>query len=134
MSAPQAGDPFDPQSLAIDVADTRLLRQPRPRRRQRRGLFVKGPIPLSWIHAAAKISGNVSRLAWVIWFLAGLKRTTTFKLNLSKLGPFGLNRFSASRALVTLEHSRLVSVDRRHGRNPIITILEMEGPAYGAVN
>jgi hypothetical protein len=73
-------------------------------------------------------------LAWVIWFLAGLKRTTTFKLNLSKLGPFGLNRFSASRALVTLEHSRLVSVDRRHGRNPIITILEMEGPAYGAVN
>ena len=128
MSTPESIDDFTPENLGIRAGDGHPLLCPRPtpaRRGRVRGLFIKGPVPIDWKCAADRISGNASRLGDARWFKAGLKRATTFRLNLSGLEDFGLNRFSASRALAALQCAGLVSVVRHPGRNPIVTILEV---------
>ncbi len=129
MSNQDPNDEFAPENLGVRIGNDHPLLRPIPKSARRgrvRGLFIKGPIPLNWKCAVDRISGNAARLADAMWFRAGVKRATTFQLNLSRLEAFGLNRFSASRALIALERAGLVSVERHSGRNPTITILECE--------
>lgn len=44
------------------------------------GRFVKGPIPLNWVQAAANLPGKSVHVAIVLWFLAGIKKSQTVKL------------------------------------------------------
>ena len=51
-------------------------------------------------------------------------RSAEFELALDDWAEFGLSRFSASRGLDTLERAGLVSVVRRPGLPPIVTIVD----------
>ena len=42
--------------------------------------FIKGPIPLAWMMAAAMLPGKSLHVGLVLWYLAGLKKTKTFAL------------------------------------------------------
>ena len=57
------------------------------------------------------------------WLLAGWSRSAEFELALDDRAEFGLSRLSASRGLDTRERSELISVERRPGRHPVVTIL-----------
>jgi hypothetical protein len=60
--------------------------------------------------------------------LAGWSRSADFELALDGWAGFGLSRFSASRGLDELTRAGLVSVSRKPGRSPVVTILEANAP------
>ncbi len=92
--------------------------------------FLKGPIPLDWLSTAANLPGKSLHVAIAIWFTASLKKSPTVSLsNLASL-PFGLDRNAKYRALQWLEAAGLIAVDRKLGRSPMVTLLEV-GEADG---
>jgi hypothetical protein len=86
--------------------------------------FIRGPLPVDWIAAAARLPGLALALALAIWFRRGVEQATSFPLYASTLAKFGVNRWSSYRALMALETAGLVTVERREGRCPVVTILE----------
>jgi len=89
--------------------------------------FLKGPIPLLWLAAAAKQPGRALHVGIAVWFLAGIKRNAVIALSSSILVSFGVNRHAVYRGLKALERAGLVSVVRKPGRLPQVTLLD--GPA-----
>jgi hypothetical protein len=62
-----------------------------------------------------------------VWFLAGLRgRQDDLKLTTRILERFGVKGRSAKyKALKALEGAGLIRVLRRHGKNPLLTILDV---------
>jgi len=88
--------------------------------------FLKGPIPLAWLQAAAQQPGKAFHVGVALWFWAGIKRGRTIRLNLTRLEEsFGVRRHAASRGLVALAEAKLVSVIRHAGRSPVVTLLDV---------
>jgi hypothetical protein len=99
-----------------------------PPRHRRGEWFLKGPIPLKWLAQASGLPGKALHVGVAIWFLAGMKKSSTVSLAAAVLRTFGVSRHSVYRALSALESAALVSVDRHRGRNPIVTLLEAGQP------
>ncbi|MBT6483436.1 MAG: hypothetical protein HOK71_02030 [Planctomycetaceae bacterium] len=76
--------------------------------------------------AATALSGKYPlAVALVIWFQAGLeKRRTKLRLTTKMIERFGVNRQAGYRALAALEDAGLVTVDRKPGRCPLVSIRE----------
>jgi len=93
-----------------------------PKRRYNK--FLCGPVPLVWLSMAAKCSGKALQLGLALWYLAGLTKSLTVKPTRSTLNLFGLSRWSVSRNLHLLELAGLVTVERRKGKAPQVTIVD----------
>ncbi|MGA2917948.1 hypothetical protein [Methanoregula sp.] len=102
---------------------------PSPRKR-RYDKFLCGPVPLVWLTMAAKLSGKALHLGVALWYLAGLTKSFTIKVTRSTLDQFGISRWSVSRNLHLLELAGLVTVERRGGKAPLITIVEEPRTPY----
>jgi CRP-like cAMP-binding protein len=87
--------------------------------------FLKGPIPMAWLNAAAKLPGKTLNLGIAIWWLAGMAKTKTFKLTGKALGQLGVSRDAASSALKRLEARGLIRVQRSPGQRPTVEILSV---------
>ena len=85
--------------------------------------FLKGPIPLAWLNEAAKLPGKALNLGIAIWWLAGMSKTTTFKLTGKALDQLNISRDAASSALKRLESHGLIRVQRAPGQRPTVEIL-----------
>jgi hypothetical protein len=83
-------------------------------------LFLKGPIPWSWLLKTMVLPGRALHVALVLWFRAGLAGNGVVSVNLSRLP---VDRSAASRGLAALEAAGLIAVRRRPGRKPLVTIL-----------
>jgi hypothetical protein len=119
--------PIDPQRFrlipTIDRGTTSHCKKP-PRHKPSEK-FLKGPIPLTWLSVAMQQQGKALHVGVALWFWAGVKRTRTISLNLTRLeGDFCIRRHSASRALVALEKAKLILVSRHQGRAPVVTLLD----------
>ncbi|MGZ4979611.1 MAG: hypothetical protein ACXV8O_20950 [Methylobacter sp.] len=93
-------------------------------------LFLCGPIPWNWLTAASNANGKGSavQVALAIWFLSGLNhKSATVKLTRKTLNQLGVERNAGYRGLRTLEESGLVTVMRKPGACPVVTILEARG-------
>jgi len=112
----------------IDLSDVRIRRPltlPKGLPRHLHGeKFLKGPIPMNWLAAAARLPGRSLHVAIALWFTAGMKRSPTVSISNVAGEVFGLDRSSKKRALDWLEKEGLIYVDRKSGRSPIVTILE----------
>jgi hypothetical protein len=99
-------------------------RLPRPRRGE---LYLGGRMPMSWAERAAVLPGRAWQLACALWFEATCgKRRATVSVSTKTRKRFGLQRRQTFyRALAALERAGLVSVDRRRGRAPLVTILDI---------
>jgi DNA-binding transcriptional ArsR family regulator len=86
--------------------------------------FLKGPNPWRWIIMSARLPGKALHVGIALFFLGGVTRSRTVKPSNVLLRALGVTRFSKSRALEELEGAGLVSIDRRLGRNPVVTILD----------
>lgn len=89
-------------------------------------LFLCGPIPWNWLTTASNANGKGSavQVALGIWFLSGLNhKSATVKLTRKTLNQLGIERNAGYRGLKTLEKSGLVTVIRKPGSSPIVTIL-----------
>jgi hypothetical protein len=95
-----------------------------PPRKRRYDRFLCGPVPLVWLSMAAKLSGKALHVGIALWYLAGVTKSFTVKLTRSTLTLFGVSRWSVSRNLRLLELAGLVTVERRKGKVPLVTIVE----------
>ena len=96
--------------------------------RRIQGEFLKGPIPLKWLSTASKLLGKASlAVGLAIWFEAGRKCKEEVRLTTAVLERFGVNRKAKYRALESLEDAGLISVRREPRKNPVVTILALEG-------
>jgi hypothetical protein len=105
------------------VAGRPAVKQRRPRRE-----FIRGPLPVSWIAAAAKLHRQALAVAMAVWFRKGIERAKQFPLYPSALARFGVNRWSGYRALAAMEAAGLVRVERHRGRSPLVTVLDLPDP------
>ena len=85
--------------------------------------FLKGPIPMTWLNAAAKLPGKTLNVGIAIWWLAGMSKTTAFKLTGKSLKQLGVSRDAASDGLKRLEEHGLILVKRSPGQRPIVEIV-----------
>jgi hypothetical protein len=87
-------------------------------------MFLKGPIPYPFLTKVANLPGKALHVAIAVLFLSGLTKSKTVTLKNSLLRELGVSRYSGYRALKKIEQVGLVSVLRKHGRNPIVTLLK----------
>ena len=85
------------------------------------GRFLKGPIPWSWIAAAAALPGQALLVGLCVWRLAGATNSRTVSFGNSDLKPLRIDRAAKSRALHALEQAGLIKVARQPSRFPKIT-------------
>ena len=85
--------------------------------------FLKGPIPMDWLSAAGKLPGKAFNLGIAIWWLAGMSKTTAFKLTRKALNQLGVSRDATSDALKRLEEHGLILVKRSPGQRPTVEIV-----------
>ena len=86
--------------------------------------FLKGPVPLLWLQAAARLPGRSLHVAMVLWHAARHSTSSSVNLSNALCQRFGLDRNAKYRALSLLEGAKLVAVERRRGRSPLVTILD----------
>jgi hypothetical protein len=91
--------------------------------------FLKGPIPGAWLSVAAAHPGKTLHVTLAIWYMAGLTRQPTVKLCRKPLNLLGVGRDAAREGLSRLEQRGLVSVVRKTGACPVVTLRHTPGPA-----
>jgi hypothetical protein len=79
-------------------------------------------IPFAWLHRANRLPGRATAVAVALWFLAGVKRSMTFRLTAEAADLAGCGRKPLYAALVGLEDAGLITIQRRPGARPFITI------------
>ena len=90
--------------------------------------FLKGPVPLPWLTAAARLPGKSLHTGVALWYASGVVRSRRIALSNVAGGRFGLDRNAKYRALEWLERAGLITVERQLGRAPVVTILEFAEP------
>ena len=86
--------------------------------------FLKGPIPLDWLATAVKLRDRPALVVGLaLWFQSGLRRSPTVTLPRIVSEAFGLGRQSQYKGLKALEAAGLVSIMRRPGCKPVVTLL-----------
>jgi hypothetical protein len=99
-----------------------------PKSRRIKGEFLKGPIPLAWLSAAAKLRGKAPlAVALAVWFEAGRRRSKEVRLTTAVLNRFSVNRKAKYTALAAMEKAGLIRVRRQNRRNPMVTIIDLPG-------
>jgi hypothetical protein len=81
---------------------------------------------MRWLERAANLPGRALHVALAVRHQSALKRCPRVPLPNNQLAGFGVDRDAKRRGLVALETAGLVSVERKPGRNPIVTIIELE--------
>jgi hypothetical protein len=123
----QADNAFEPGRLVWESKETVVPARLTPKRVkthcEAQQLFLKGPIPWRWLERAAPLSGKALALGLVLWFLKGLRKHSTVRLEPSKVRSLGLSRRQCYRALDALEQAGLVAVQRHLGSAPSVTII-----------
>ncbi len=87
-------------------------------------LFVKGPISVTWLAAAANLPGKSLNVALAIQWLAGMNSGKPLKLTCKALELFAVSADAAQDGLQRLEAAALVEATRRPGQRPLIRVLK----------
>lgn len=85
--------------------------------------FIKGPLPLNWFISAQGLPGKAGAIGLAIWYLVGLQNSRTIKVNAQVEKVAGCSRKGLYAALVALEEAGLISVVRKAGARPTVTVL-----------
>ncbi len=125
MSSPRksAESQRQPRFRALGLGAVGGLPSHRPPRPRPGELFLKGPVPWTWLAHAARLPGKAVHVGLVLWLLAGLTGKAEITLGSAYLHESGVNRYAAYRALQALEVAGLVRVVRGRGRSPLVTIV-----------
>jgi hypothetical protein len=103
----------DHDKIKETEVQTRFTRQSRIRRGER---FLKGPIPLPDIAAAARLPGKALALFLLVHHQTALTGKPIITLPSKLLRDLGISRGAKARGLALLENTGLVTVTRSRGR------------------
>ena len=78
---------------------------------------------MAWLNAAAKLPGKTLNVGIAIWWLAGMSKTSAFKITSKALDRLGVSRDAASDGLKRLEDNGLILVKRSPGQRPTVEIV-----------
>jgi hypothetical protein len=85
--------------------------------------FLKGPIPWSWLCEASKLSEKALHVAIGLWFIAGMTKNRTVKMQKRVLDGLGISRHAFYRARDKMEEAGLIAVVGKTGQTHSITLL-----------
>lgn len=112
-----------PGFVPVAVPLTATNKPPKPGKIK--GEFLKGPIPLPWLSAAAKLRGKAPlAVALALWFEAGRRRSNEVRLTTAIINRFSVSQKAKYTALAALENAGLVRVHRQPRKNPVVTIID----------
>jgi hypothetical protein len=122
-------DPFDPINLHLNgsmlpAPAEAPRRHAKPPRHRPGEWFLRGPIPWTWLEAAARLPGQALALSLCLWREANRRKVRTVRLCLGRVG-LGVSEQAARRALQRMERVGLVSVLRNPGRGLEVTLLDV---------
>ncbi len=116
------------------MIDPRKFRMPGPEPERvnphppvRRGIFLKGPLDWSWLCKAARLPGRALQVGLALLLIAGMKRSRTVRLSRKYPEQLGLDRHAQYRGLKALEKAGLVTVSRKPGSSPQVTVVRRTG-------
>ena len=89
---------------------------------RKRDHFLKGPIPMQWLIAAANIRGKALHIGVALWFWSGIKNSKTFILPGNAIRDLGVSRQTCYSQLKSMEQAGLLSINSRKGKKPEITL------------
>ena len=84
-------------------------------------------IPGKWLGKAASLNGKALHTSLAIWLVVSLDKRLTVELRPKYLKRFAVERHAGYRSLAALEQAGLISVERKRGRSPIVTVLGVGG-------
>ena len=87
------------------------------------GRFLKGPIPMSELWAAARLSGQALAVYLAIRHQCDLTGKATVTLPRALLEHFGIDKDAKARALKYLAGAGLVTLEQRCGRSARVTLV-----------
>lgn len=106
------------EAIPSHIRDKRGGRKTKP--------FIMGPIDLGWILGAIGLGGSASNVGILLHYYLGLNRGGAVDVSMKRLArDIDCSRDTVVRAIHALESAGLVSVERRPGRRPRITIVEV---------
>ena len=91
------------------------------------GRFLRGPIPLTWLHCASRLPGKALHVGIAIWFRAGLRRSPVIDVSTVFSNEFGVLRDAKHRAIRQLEKAGLISTAKLPGRSIRVTLMGISG-------
>ena len=121
--------PFDPGRLRLDWSKVPDCQVPAQRVelasvRSRTGRRFIPSVPMAWFDRACVLPGKALAVWMVLWFLAKVKKTTTFVLTQAALNQHRITRWEKYAALEALGAAGLISVCRRGRKSPEVTLLD----------
>jgi hypothetical protein len=99
---------------------------------QRSDRYLRGPVPLAWLEAAARLPGRALQVGLALWYLVGVTKSTTVRLSSVRLVGFGVDRSAKRRALTALAGAGLITLDQAPGHNPAVTLITDFPPSVDA--
>jgi hypothetical protein len=106
------------ERIAVDT-----IKSGAPSKRHRANSFAQ--VPLAWAAAAARATKTPRAMVWVVLqHMAWQNNRSSFPLSNAVLAQHGVSREVKRRALAALESSGLIAVERRHGRAPVVTLID----------
>lgn len=85
-------------------------------------LFIKGPIPLEWLSAVARLPGKCINVAMAIQWLMGMGGGKPVKLTKRALRSLNVTDDTTSDCLRRMEQAGLIYVTRQSGQRPVICV------------
>jgi hypothetical protein len=86
--------------------------------------FIRGPLPHWWMCRAGQLPGAALHVGLILWHMAFIKNSLAVNLTSASLQEMGVGKNAKHLALKSLEEAGLVKVERVHGKNPTVTILD----------
>jgi len=87
--------------------------------------YVKGPIPLNWMIAAAKMPGDTLVVGLYIWYRAGFFNNGNATIPVDRCASmFGIDGDVVVRSLRELEKNNLIQVEWDDGKAPWVCLLD----------
>ena len=82
------------------------------------------PLPTDLLARLVALPGKALAVYLVLHQLSTIKGRKTVALTAARLDKIGVNRWANYRSLDALERAGLIHVERRSGKNPVVTLLE----------
>jgi hypothetical protein len=86
-------------------------------------LFLKGPVPLDWISAAAKLPGKALAVGIALWWLGGMSKGGEVKVTKTALNALNVSRDAYYDGLKRLEEANLITIIREPGKKAHVHIV-----------
>lgn len=95
--------------------------------RRRSRLFIKGPIPFSWLQQANGLGGSTGIVASALWFYVGLHKSRRFRIDQRLDQLCCLTRQTRNLILERLQRHGLIVVHPKRGAYPTIEVRDTCG-------